>query len=161
MEPQDVNIKSTEKPIPVVVESGTPQDVNITGTKEPIPVVNESDTPLNVNVVSEEKEKPRIVSKGDNQTLEPTTTHQEDITTAGQRKINLIWEVTQALIALSVVLSNVAMGIYFGIHGMSDGSYPLVLSSSLFLIVGFYFSRTNHAAVGGIGKQPTQPYIGR
>jgi hypothetical protein len=43
------------------------------------------------------------------------------------------------------------------------GEYPMVLSSSLFLIIGFYFSRSNHSAIGGIGRKPTdsQPYVGR
>ena len=139
------------------------KNVNITGTDNPIPVVNvvsPDDPPINVNVVG--SEKPNIITRPDGtRSLEPTTTHQEDITTAGQRKINLIWEITQAIIAVSVVLSNVCMGVYFGVNGKADGSYPLVLSSSLFLIVGFYFSRTNHAAIGGVGKQPYEKYTGR
>jgi len=95
------------------------------------------------------------------QSLHPTTTAQEDLTTAGQRRINLIWEYTQAFIAIVVILANMVTGVLFAFRGMLDTAYPLVLSSSLFLVIGFYFSRTNHQAIGGVGKKPVQPYEGR
>lgn len=90
-----------------------------------------------------------------------TTTQQEDLTTAGQRRVNLIWEFTQAFIAITVILANMVVGVLFAVRGSDDTNYPLVLSSSLFLVVGFYFSRTNHQAIGGIGEKPTQKYEGR
>lgn len=92
----------------------------------------------------------------------PTTTAQQDMTTAGQRRINLIWEYTQAFIAIAVVLANLVTGVTFGIYRIPSGEYPFVLSSSLFLIVGFYFSRTNHQAIGGVGQKPIEnEYKGR
>ena len=89
----------------------------------------------------------------------PTTTVQEDITLAGQRRINLIWEHTQAIIALMVVVANLIAGIatVFG----KGKEIPAGLSNTLFLVIGFYFSRTNHAAVGGIGSKPESKYTGR
>lgn len=69
----------------------------------------------------------------------------------GQRRINIIWEVTQALIALVVVGANMIVGVSFGL-GNHTVEYPPVLSSALFLVIGFYFSRTNHTRVGGVGK---------
>ena len=92
--------------------------------------------------------------------MTPTTTHQEDLTTAGQRKVNLIWEYTQSVLALLVVGANMIVGTY---HGLAEKQppYPTILSSSLFLIVGFYFSRTNHAAIGGVGPKPSEEYKGR
>ncbi len=103
------------------------------------------------------------------QPLPPKTTEQEDITSAGQRKINLVWEYTQAIIAGLVVLANMIIGVFDGITpqcgglgaNICHGEYPVILSSSLFLIVGFYFSRTNHAAIGGVGSKPYQDYVGR
>jgi hypothetical protein len=92
--------------------------------------------------------------------LPPTTTTQQDMTTAGQRKINLIWEVTQALIALTVVVSNVIIWVLASLNG-KNSPIPEGLTNALFLIVGFYFSRTNHAAIGGVGPKPAQPYDGR
>lgn len=93
--------------------------------------------------------------------LKATTTTQQDLTTAGQRKVNLVWEYTQAFIAIVVIVANVAMGIVFGVQRIPAGEYPIVLSSSLFLIVGFYFSRTNHQAIGGTGDKPNPVYEGR
>jgi len=94
------------------------------------------------------------------QPVAPTTTAQEDLTTAGQRKINLIWEWTQATISIMVVLANVLVATYDGIVA-SHPEYPNVLSNTLFLVVGFYFSRTNHSAIGGVGPKPSPTYEGR
>ena len=92
--------------------------------------------------------------------LAPTTTHQQDITTAGQRRVNLIWEFTQAAIALCVVIANLAVGVHDG-FAKAPVEFPPMLSNSLFLVIGFYFSRTNHQAIGGIGYKPSPPYEGR
>jgi len=97
----------------------------------------------------------------DQPSVAPTTTAQQDLTTAGQRRINVIWEYTQAFIAVIVILTNMVVGIIFAVRRLPAGEYPFVLSSSLFLIVGFYFSRTNHQAIGGTGGKPIQPYEGR
>lgn len=96
------------------------------------------------------------------QPLAPTTTEQEDITTAGQRRVNIIWEVTQAVIALVIVVGNVAVAVYSGFRGTA-AEFPSILSNSLFLVIGFYFSRTNHQAIGGIGRKgnESQTYHGR
>lgn len=83
----------------------------------------------------------------------PTTTTQQDLTVAGQRKINLIWEVTQAGIALMIT----AAVIYTMITSKANEQ----VSNAFFLIIGFYFSRTNHQAIGGIGDKPSQSYEGR
>lgn len=92
----------------------------------------------------------------------PTTTQQEDLTTASQRKVNLIWEYTQAVIAGMVVFANMVVGVYDGLAPAERRSeFPVILSSALFLIVGFYFSRTNHAAIGGVGPKPEGIYLGR
>jgi len=93
--------------------------------------------------------------------LPPTTTEQQDKTTAGQRRINLIWEYTQAFIAFLVVLANMIVGVAQGLGLVKELSYPIILSSAFFLVIGFYFSRTNHAAIGGIGPKPVEDYIGR
>jgi uncharacterized oligopeptide transporter (OPT) family protein len=94
------------------------------------------------------------------QSLAPTTTTQQDITLAGQRKVNLIWEFTQAAVALMVVGANIAVWLRMSFVNATN-PIPEGLSNALFLIVGFYFSRTNHAAIGGVGHKPSQPYEGR
>jgi hypothetical protein len=95
--------------------------------------------------------------------LAPKTTHQEDMTLAGQRKINMVWESTQAVIAVLVVITNMIVAAYQGLNYGSNETHPVVLSSSLFLIVGFYFARTNHSQIGGTGRKATDyvTYEGR
>lgn len=90
---------------------------------------------------------------GDPPSVAPTTTMQQDLTTAGQRRVNLIWEFTQAAIAVLIT----GAVVYCSIVQIDSA----VLTNAFFLIVGFYFSRTNHAAIGGIGPQPLQRYEGR
>ena len=90
--------------------------------------------------------------------LSPTTTAQQDLVTAGQRRINLIWEYTQAVIAISVV----AVSLIAGIIAMLDNKeVSAFLSFVCGNVVGFYFSRTNHAAIGGVGDKPSSEYKGR
>lgn len=89
----------------------------------------------------------------ENQPLPPTTTAQEDVVTAGQRRINMIWEVTQSVIAVMIT----GAIIYAAVARIESAA----LSNAFFLIVGFYFSRTNHQSIGGVGPQPQTPYTGR
>ena len=96
----------------------------------------------------------------EHQSLPPTTTFQADLTTAGQRKVNLIWEYTQALVAIAVVAANIIVWVVASVKN-SPNMIPEGLTNALFLVVGFYFSRTNHSAIGGEGRKPEQPYIGR
>jgi hypothetical protein len=75
--------------------------------------------------------------------VDPTTTLEEDRLTASARNINLIWEVTQATIALSVVGATVISAFYLA----EENS---LLGNAFFLVIGFYFGRTNHARTGGV-----------
>lgn len=90
--------------------------------------------------------------------VKPTTTFQQDLTTAGQRRVNLIWEYTQAAIAMSVILVSMVAAI---VAMWQDKEVSAFLSFVCGNVVGFYFSRTNHAAIGGIGVKPIEPYTGR
>ena len=89
------------------------------------------------------------------QSLSPTTTEQQDIIVAGQRKINLIWEATQSFTALLITVAV----IYLAVNKIDSPE----VKYAFFLIIGFYFSRTNHQAIGGIGKKgdSEQEYKGR
>jgi hypothetical protein len=77
--------------------------------------------------------------------------------TAGQRRINLIWEVTQAAVAILVTLTTmvvvVAMIFQEGAATEKADKGLQVLSAAFFLIIGFYFSRTNHTKTGGISGE--------
>lgn len=77
--------------------------------------------------------KKQVVNKA-SESLPANTTEQEDIVTAGQRRINIIWEVTQAMIAVTVT----AALIYVSIHRIDseelkkiyDNTTPFTLARS-------------------------------
>jgi|ERR1700723_378166 len=85
--------------------------------------------------------------------LPPNTTSQQDMVTAGQRRVNLIWEVTQALIAVTVVVSTMGASIW-GFVSKYTEQVPTVFSLAFGTVVGFYFGRTNHEKTGGVGARP-------
>jgi hypothetical protein len=76
----------------------------------------------------------------------PETTVQEDLMHAGQRRVNLIWEFTQGIIAISITGAT----IYTSIIAVESD----ILSNAFFLIVSMYFVRTNHQLIGGVGSKP-------
>lgn len=77
-----------------------------------------------------------------------TTTKQEDMVTAGQRRVNLVWEITQAVIAVMITTAVI-------ICEIKRIESP-VLANAFFLIVAMYFVRTNHTRVGGVGVKSTE-----
>jgi hypothetical protein len=126
-----------------------------------------------------------VTEKKVNESMPATTTEQEDLTKAGQRKINLIWEDTQSRIALFVVVGGLSMSLIIIVFILilvtslinSDSeitSNQLALLSlgitslqsvnlTLGIVIGFYFSRTNHMNVGGVGAKDNigKEYYGR
>jgi len=91
----------------------------------------------------------------------PTTTSEEDLgtaasrdqlakRTAGQRRINTVWEVTQGVLAVSVVETALYVAANLALGPQADvRQIGLVMLASLAnLVVGFYFGRTNHARIG-------------
>lgn len=95
--------------------------------------------------------------------LAPNTTIQDDIVTAGQRRINLIWESTQTFIAALVIVSLLyaclRIIILIAIPDATEQQIALattafmILSNLGSLVVGFYFGRTNHQRIGGVGSK--------
>ena len=72
---------------------------------------------------------------------------------AGQRRINMVWEYTQAAIAFGVVTTGLYVASRLALlalsreptaTGIAAGAF-VFLTSSFSLVVGFYFGRTNHA----------------
>lgn len=138
---------------------------------QPVPVIIESPEPVPVRVVPPPGQLPPPPGKRrpdefvQRQSTDPSlparTTFQEDLTFASQRRVNLIWERTQAAIALVVVLFTMVCGTYGMLHNQSQ--IPTIMSVAFGTVVGFYFSRTNHTATGGIGPRPKIPgsYKGR
>lgn len=85
--------------------------------------------------------------------LPSTTTPEEDRTTASQRRVNLIWETTQAVIAVVVTSVSVIVAAVLSLRGDTGHAAFLLLSNSFFLIIGTYFTRTNHTKTGGVGSK--------
>lgn len=69
---------------------------------------------------------------------------------AGQRRVNILWEMTQAIIAITVTGSTLFVAAQLTMKENSDTAPFLLLSNAFFLVVGFYFGRTNHQRVGGV-----------
>lgn len=75
--------------------------------------------------------------------LHPTTTAEENIVTAGQRRINLIWEITQAIISLSIT----AFFLYSKVKEIKSSELDMAFS----FVIGLYLQRVNHVKIGGVG----------
>jgi CHASE2 domain-containing sensor protein len=80
-----------------------------------------------------------------------TTTAAQDLASFGQRRINLLWEMTQAAVAIAVTLTTLGVCAYLVVSssGWTNVAF-LLLSNVFFLVVGTYFQRTNHTKTGGI-----------
>ena len=76
--------------------------------------------------------------------VKPNTTTEEDRHSFGQRRINLIWETTQALIAIIVTSATLFVAAKLALKAEGQTAAFLLLSNAFFLVIGFYFSRSNH-----------------
>lgn len=106
---------------------------------------------------------PEKTAPPSNPSLPANTTAEEDITTAGQRHINVMWESTQRAIAIAVTVAVLGVCLWIVVKGPEPLQIPAftVLSSVFFLVVGTYFQRTNHTKIGGVGHKPGEVYLGR
>ena len=104
-----------------------------------------------------------------NPSVPAKTTYQEDLTTAGQRTVNLIWETTQGRIALYVIVGAMLIDGIAILAALATGREMTaavalalgVVSSLASGVTSFYFSRTNHTQIGGTGAKPSEEYKGR
>jgi hypothetical protein len=89
-----------------------------------------------------------------NETTDPTTTAEQDRHSAGQRRMNVVWEYTQAAIALGVIAAVLVVDAYVAVSGgqRSDISQSALMQLNVLgaLVAGFYFGRTNHERPGGV-----------
>lgn len=83
------------------------------------------------------------------ETLPSTTTAEQDLKTRGQRRVNLIWEVTQAVIAIMVVGTTLSAAL----RSSDERSAFIYLATTGGAVIGFYFGRTNHTKTGGVGAR--------
>lgn len=87
------------------------------------------------------------------------TTPEEDRTTAGQRDTSMMWEKNQKWISLVVIGVATFVAGMLAILGKILGADTLQLAAAMYLfgaanlVIGFYFGRTNHTRVGGVGAR--------
>lgn len=62
---------------------------------------------------------------------------------AGQRRVNLTWELTQSFMAVALTMAE----IYCAIHDINAKALDVAFGA----IVTMYFIRTNHHKTGGVG----------
>jgi len=102
---------------------------------------------------------PTISATANNLPAQATTTTEQDKHSYGQRRINLIWEVTQAVIAVVVTLATLYVAAQLALRSEGQTAAFLLLSNAFFLVIGFYFSRSNHNRINdtaGDGKIDTR-----
>ena|SRR6187431_473724 len=86
--------------------------------------------------------------------ISSTTTSEQDRHSYGQRRINLIWEVTQALIAIIVTTATLYVAAQLALQHSEQTAAFLLLSNAFFLVIGFYFSRSNHNRINDLAPRP-------
>lgn len=98
-----------------------------------------------------------VAVKAANVNMPSETTSEQDRRTAGQRRVNIIWEATQAVIALAVTGTGMFTASQLALRvDTSDANKSmaitafLLISNTVFLVIGFYFGRTNHERTGGV-----------
>jgi hypothetical protein len=138
---------------------------------DPTPVEIVAPTPIPVVIAEppKRKEGPLVQQQATDPSVPARTTFQEDLTMAGQRGINLVWESTQARIAERVIIGGLLIdGIAVLVSLATGHEISAAVMAALGFVNGlatgvtsFYFSRTNHAAIGGVGAKPDGPYTGR
>jgi hypothetical protein len=86
--------------------------------------------------------------------LKATRQDDSNIADATRKNVfNLLWEFTQALLAISLTFATIYSSLRFGDTNTvmtPDGTtisvpVPETLKNALFVVLGFYFGRTNHA----------------
>ena len=114
---------------------------------EATPKVKIDEQPVKVMM---EESPGRLVDADSHLSKAPDTTAEENLHSKSQRKVNLIWEYSQALIALMTVFTT-CLGIFIGrVWVGSTTPFPAEWWTIVGLVIGFYFGRTNHQRVGGV-----------
>lgn len=111
--------------------------------EKPQPVVVANPDPLPVTVASVEPTFLPMATT-ENPPARATTTSEQDRGTLGQRRVNLLWEGTQGIVAL-VLVGTACFALLKGIALPAE--YWLLLG----VVVNSYFTRTNHTKIGGVG----------
>jgi hypothetical protein len=113
---------------------------------KPTPVELVSPTPVPVAVVASastpEQEKAAAMAGVVASDLASSQSQAAILSTAGQRWINRLWEVTQAIVTVSITIATI-IAAFKGIESKT-------LDAGFFAIISMYLARTNHTKVGGV-----------
>lgn len=85
----------------------------------------------------------------------PNTTAEQNLVTAGQRHINVMWERTQQILAIALsvgCLSILGYILVWGERELKMVAFTFLTNITL-LVVNTYFQRTNHTRTGGVGPR--------
>jgi hypothetical protein len=97
----------------------------------------------------------RVQQQATDPSVPAKTTFEQDLSTAGQRHINVMWEGTQKNIALAVTIVALGVTAFLIIHPGVATDLKLMafttLSNVFFAVTSVYFTRTNHTKTGGVG----------
>ena len=138
-------------PTPVTIEAPVPIPVDVVAGASP---AAPSMQPGQAGTVAPNKPDVMTLPTG-KIVAAPTTTEEEDRATVGQRRINLIWEVTQGIIAIMVTSSTLYVAGRLALKESGETASFLLLSNAFFVVVTTYIVRTNHQKIGGVGKGDT------
>lgn len=90
----------------------------------------------------------------DENDFEMSRAAEDDRVSLGQRRINMAWEITQALVVLIITGTGMFTSAQLAMRNDPTAITAfLLISNAVFLVIGFYFGRTNHQRVGGIGGE--------
>lgn len=106
--------------------------------------------PVSIGAVSEPSRPAQV---GD-LNIAPRTTAEQDTMTAGQRRINLLWEWTQAVLAVIVTTSTLFVAAKLALIENDHAAF-LLLSNAFFSVISVYLTRTNHTRIGGVKEGET------
>lgn len=136
---------SDGKPAPaaVTVENEEPISVEVVGSAS----VGISEREQVARGVALESDRAALAGEG----VAKARATESGLVSQGQRDISRIWERTQQVIALAVIGITLAVGAWKAVTDLDDASAFTLLASLANLVIGFYFGRTNHARVGGVG----------
>lgn len=125
------------EPQPIQVADGQHSEAEVKG-----------DAPVLAKI--EVKKEPDVLVRRDEDLVKAAnTTTEENKHSAGQRSINRTWENTQSIISIMVGATACAISLILVLRREYSISIQLI-SSMVFLVLSFYFARTNHTAVGGV-----------
>lgn len=91
---------------------------------------------------------------------ETATQVETSLRTGGQRRINLVWEITQAIVTVMVVGATLYIAGSLALSSAESNDNRaaafLLLSNGFFMIVTAYYQRTNHTRTGGVGGRDVE-----